>query len=411
MLELMICSLLTIFPDFLIRRYVQGKRIGHEITLYSVWYELRYGITLCLLLTVALVTVVFYYHPSTRAAISYFRAVPVMADSVGRVDEVFVGLNQQVTAGQPLFRLETNQQEAALEAARRRADEVTAQIAVAQTQLATADAQIAQARSALQQAVDELTTQQTLRSRNPDVVPQREIERLQNVVNGRQATLEATQTQKDSLQAQIDILLPAQLAAAQAAVAEAQVLLDRRTVTASIDGQLTQFTLRPGDLLNPMVRSAGVLIPADAGTRALEAGFSQIEAQVMRVGMTAEAVCFSQPFVVIPMVVTGVQQVIAAGQFQASDRLVDPAAMPPPGSVVTYLEPMFAGGFDRVPPGSSCIVNAYTSNHERLSSDETLSTGTRVWLHAVDTVGLVHALLLRIQALVMPVQALVLKGH
>jgi multidrug resistance efflux pump len=411
MLELMICSLLTIFPDFLIRRYVQGKRIGREITLYSVWYELRYGITLCLILTLSLITVVFYYHPSTRSATSYFRTVPIMADSVGRVEEVYVGLNDAVVAGQPLFKLETEQQEAALEAARRRADEVTAQIAVTQTQLATFDAQIAQAQSALQQAVDELTTQQTLRDRNPDIVPQREIDRLQNVVDGRQATLDATRTQKDSLQAQIDILLPAQLAAAQAAVAEAQVMLDRRTVTASIDGRLTQFTLRPGDLLNPMVRSAGVLIPTDAGTKALIAGFGQIESQVMRSGMTAEAVCLSQPFTVIPMVVTEVQPVIAAGQFQASDRLADPAAAPPPGSVLVYLEPMFEGGFDRVPPGSSCIVNAYTSNHERLHSGEDLSTGTRIWLHAVDTVGLVHALLLRIQALVMPVQTLVLKGH
>ena len=45
MLELMLCSALTVFPDFLYRRFVQGKRIGREITLFSVWYELRWGIT------------------------------------------------------------------------------------------------------------------------------------------------------------------------------------------------------------------------------------------------------------------------------------------------------------------------------------------------------------------------------
>ena len=44
MLELLLCSLLTILPDYLYRRYRQGKRIGHEITLFSVWFELRYGI-------------------------------------------------------------------------------------------------------------------------------------------------------------------------------------------------------------------------------------------------------------------------------------------------------------------------------------------------------------------------------
>ncbi len=47
MLELLLCSLLTIFPDYLYRRYVQDKRIGRDITLFSVWFELRWGITAC----------------------------------------------------------------------------------------------------------------------------------------------------------------------------------------------------------------------------------------------------------------------------------------------------------------------------------------------------------------------------
>ena len=51
MLELFLCSLLTILPDYLYRRYRQGKRIGHEITLFSVWFELRWGIISCLMLT------------------------------------------------------------------------------------------------------------------------------------------------------------------------------------------------------------------------------------------------------------------------------------------------------------------------------------------------------------------------
>ena len=52
MLEILVCSLFTIVPDYLYRRFYQGKEIGKEITLYSVWYELRWGITGCLLLTV-----------------------------------------------------------------------------------------------------------------------------------------------------------------------------------------------------------------------------------------------------------------------------------------------------------------------------------------------------------------------
>src|SRR3954471_23314326 len=93
MLELLLCSLLTIFPDYLYRRYRQGKRFGHEITLYSVWFELRFGIIACLMLTVALITMIFYYHPSTSSATLYYRTVPIMSEVTGRVAEVHVELS------------------------------------------------------------------------------------------------------------------------------------------------------------------------------------------------------------------------------------------------------------------------------------------------------------------------------
>ena len=82
--------MLTILPDFLYRRYAQGKRIGHEITLFSVWYELRVGITTCLMLTITLITIVFYYHPSTTNVSSFFRTVTILSEGGGRVKEVFV---------------------------------------------------------------------------------------------------------------------------------------------------------------------------------------------------------------------------------------------------------------------------------------------------------------------------------
>src|SRR6187455_1346374 len=72
MLEMILCSLFTILPDYLYRRYVQGKRFGKEINLYTVWFELRWGITGCLILTVLLITTVFYNHPSTTSATPLF---------------------------------------------------------------------------------------------------------------------------------------------------------------------------------------------------------------------------------------------------------------------------------------------------------------------------------------------------
>ena len=61
-------------------------------------------------------------------------------------------------------------------------------------------------------------------------------------------------------------------------------------------------------------------------------------------------------------------------------------------------------------PGSSCIANAYSNNHDIIAAKET-STLRRIALHAVDATGLVHAMLLRIQALVLPVKTLVFSGH
>src|ERR1700688_3006942 len=114
MLEMMLCSLLTIFPDYLFRRYVQGKRIGREITFYSVWFELRWGITSCLILTVLLITTVFYNHPSTSSVTMYFRTVPILPETNGRVAQVYVGISGPIKKGEPIFRLDSSRQEAAV---------------------------------------------------------------------------------------------------------------------------------------------------------------------------------------------------------------------------------------------------------------------------------------------------------
>lgn len=410
MIEVLLCSVVTILPDFLFRRFVQGKQIGREITLYSVWFELRYGITTCLILTITLLTLILYFHPSTSSAISFYRTVPILPEGSGRVEDIYVGLRDKVKAGQRLFKLDSSEQEAALETARLRVSEISTLLEAAKTDLAAADARIQEAQSAYQQAVDELDTKIELQRRNAGVVAVRDIEKLQNIVEGRKAAVSAVLASKQSVEAQISSVLPAQQATAEATLAEAQVELDKTVVYAGVDGTLEQFTLRKGDIVNPIMRPAGVLIPVEAGRQAVVAGFGQIEAQVIKVGMTAEATCISKPMAIIPMVVTQVQEIIAAGQVRGSDQLIDPQQVTRPGTITVFLEPLFKGGIDDVPPGSSCIVNAYTNNHDLLS-DEGLSTSKWVFLHVIDTVGVVHALILRIQALLFPVQTLVLSGH
>ncbi|WP_108259994.1 HlyD family secretion protein [Mangrovicoccus ximenensis] len=142
MFEFIICSMLTILPDYLFRRYGQGKRIGKEINLYSMWFELRYGIVSCAVLTISLITVIFYYHPATTNITSFYRTVTILPENPGRVTEIMVKNFDQVAPGQPLFRLDDSRQRAALEAARSQLAEVEAAIRVGASEIAAAEGQV-----------------------------------------------------------------------------------------------------------------------------------------------------------------------------------------------------------------------------------------------------------------------------
>jgi multidrug resistance efflux pump len=410
MLELLLCSVVTILPDYLYRRYWQGKRFGREITFYSVWFELRWGITACVILTVCLITTVFYNHPSTKAVTLFYRTIPIVPETNGRVAETFVGFSGPVAAGAPIFRLDSSKQEAAVESARQKVKELDAETLVARADLVKADGQIQQATSARQQTLDELETKRELYRRNPGNVAFREIERLEVRAEGQLGEIAAANAAKQGAQERISSLIPAQKASAEAALAQAQVDLDKTVIRAGVSGRVEQFTLRVGDIVNPLMRPAGVLIPDGAGQRGLQAGFDQIEAQIMKNGMAAEVTCVSKPFTVIPMVVTGVQDYIAAGQFRGGEQLVDPQQVTRAGTLLVTLEPLYNGGIDDVTPGSSCIANAYSDNHDTIAAPQT-GFLRGLALHVVDALALVHALILRVQALVLPFQNLVFSGH
>jgi multidrug resistance efflux pump len=413
MLELVFCSLFTILPDYLYRHYKQGKRLGHEITLYSVWYELRWGITGCIMLTVLLITIIFYHHPSTTNVNAFFRTISILPETSGRVSEIYLDnkYSHEIKQGAPIFKLDSSKQEAALEVAKRRLTEIDAQMVMAQSDIVAAQGQIEQAKSALQQAEDELRTKQELQTRSPGVVAVREIEKLQVAVEGRKGQLAAAEASKQAAETRLTTLLPAEKASAQAQLEQAQVDLDKTTVYAGVSGRVEQFILRVGDIVNPFMRPGGVLIPTEAGRKYLVAGFGQIESQVIKVGMVAEATCVSKPLTIIPLVVTGVQDYIAAGQVRAGEQLIDTQQLAArPGTLTVTLQPLYEGGLDGITPGSACIANAYTNNHDRLANEK-LGFGTRTYLHIVDTVSLVHALILRAQALFLPIKTLVVGAH
>jgi multidrug resistance efflux pump len=409
MLELICCSMLTILPDYLFRRIFQGKRLGKEINFFTVWYELRWGITGCLMLTVILITAIFYFHPATHSATSFFRTVPILPEGNGRVSEIYVKPSQHVDKGQPIIKLDSTEQEAALETAKRRLAEVDAQMVMAQADIEASAGLLQQAQGALKQVVDELRVKQELSDRNSGTVSRRELERLQTAVTAAEGQVAAAEASKKAAETKLNVLLPAQKKSAEAAFQQAQVELDKMVIYAGVSGRVEQFILQVGDIVNPFMRPGGILIPDGEGPRRLQAGFGQMEGMSLKPGLAAEATCSSKPLEIIPLFVVRVQEYISSGQLKSSDQLVDVQQVVRPGSILAVLEPIYEGGLDDVTPGSTCIVNVYSNFHKELQDP---NIGTLKWLglHIVDTIALVHGLILRAQAVFLPVTTLVLKG-
>src|SRR6185437_14802864 len=286
----------------------------------------------------------------------------ILPESVGRVSDIYVKLSDKVEKGQRIFKLDSSKEEAARDQAAYKVKEIEAQLILARSDIASTAAKIIEAKSVQQQTQDELDTKRDLYGRNPGNVAFREIQRLEVTLEGNKGQVTAAEVSKQMAEERLNSLLPAQLATAQAALQQAQVDLDKRVVYAGVSGRVEQFILRVGDVVNPLMRPAGILIPEGAGRAQIQAGFNQIEATVLRRGLIAEALCVAKPMTIIPMVVVDIQDVIAAGQVRAGDLLIDVQQTAKTGTLTVFLEPLYEGGMDGVTPGSSCVVNAYTNN-------------------------------------------------
>ncbi len=406
MLELVFSALITIVPDYLYRRYKQGKRWGHEITLFNVWYELRWGLTACAILALTLITVIFYFHPSTRNVSAAFRTVTILSDRGGRVSEVYVANNDAVSAGDAIFRLDTTRQEAAADTAQRRIAEIEAALGLTATEITAAAAGVEAAESNLTQATSDLDRRLELAERNDTVVSEQELERLQTAVSGAESRRAAALAALDGAKLRQTSLLPAQLESARAVLREAENEISKSTVFAEVDGVVTQFLLKPGDIVNPILRPAGILVPDVSGQGRFIAAFGQISASVLKPGMLVEITCASKPLTIIPMVVDEVQDAIAAGQFRPGDALLDQQDRARPGTVTAFLAPIFPKHLEDIPPGSSCVGVAYTSRAKEIDAGEI--TGFSAFLaRIVDGMGIANAIVLRAQTILLPVKALV----
>ena len=327
----------------------------------------------------------------------------------GRVAEVYLDVSDKVKAGDPLFRMDTTRQEAAVETQRKRIAEAEAAMVVAAADVTAATGKVAEAEATLRQVQDDLKTKRDLVQGGSSAVARRDLETLEVSETAAQGALAAAVATRESAQQRLDTLLPAQKATAEAALRQAEIEIEKATIRAGVDGRVEQFTLRPGDVVSSILRSAGLLIPEDAGRQAIQAGFGQIAAPVIKVGMIGEVSCNTTPWRIVPVVVSDKQNYIASGQFGGGERLVDVSDVRRDGTVLVHLEPLYPGGFDDIVPGSQCMANLYSNHHDEIADPNT-SFGRGIALHGIDALGLVHAMLMRIQVALMPFRTLVFSG-
>ena len=280
---------------------------------------------------------------------------------------------------------------------------------VAAVDVTAADGKVSEARATLQQVQDDLRTKSELVKGGSTAVARRDLETLQVSEAAAKGALAAAEATRDAAQQRLDTLLPAQKATAEAALRQSEIEIEKATIRAGVSGRVEQFILRSGDMVSSVLRSAGVLIPDEAGRNSIQAGFGQISAPVIKVGMIGEVSCNTTPWQVIPVVVSDKQDYIASGQFGGGERLVDVSDVRRDGTVLVYMEPLYPGGFKDIVPGSQCMANLYSNHHEQIADPNT-SWGRGLALHGVDALGLVHAMLLRIQVALMPFRTLVFSG-
>lgn len=392
MLEL----LLTSFP--VIIRYFQLRWRGEAMT---VW-NMRTAVLIWAVLAFLLFLVIFYFHPKSYSGLVPFRTVSVVAQTSGPVTEVAVGNGQRVAAGDLLFRIEDSSQRAALNQAQAEFAKIDAAETKAEDNLTVAQASVAEAEASLGKLRVDLENARTLVERN--VGTRDAVRELEASVAVAEADLSAAQAQQELAESELSENIPAQRAAATAALESAKAALDKTEVRAFSGGMVTQLSMSVGSPASTLILSPAMVIIPDRSKGfpvRIIAGFSQVARATLYDGMPAEIACDSNVGLsfsdaILPARVAFIQPAIAAGQIVPGGQLIEPDARARRGSLLVYLELIHPEHEAIMLDGSGCLVQTYTNNIEGFVGHVIAATGVikavglriKVWGSLVSGVGL-----------------------
>jgi membrane fusion protein (multidrug efflux system) len=212
----------------------------------------------------------------------------------GYVDEVLVGDNDHVKAGDVLVRLDAGDYEIALQTAQSRVATADQTLLRIDAQIEAARAAVTQARAGLDAAQAQLDNAQRNVERTRSLadqgnVPQAQLDQAEEAFSTATAGLAQAEAAVASAEAQVQVLT-AQRAESEGsrhelelAVAQAQRNLDLTVLRAPADGTIANLGLEQGDLVQPGARLAA-LVP-DSGLY-IEANYKETQMDGVAPGST-----------------------------------------------------------------------------------------------------------------------------
>ena len=222
----------------------------------------------------------------------------------GRVVEILVRSGQQVAANQLLMRLDDEQHRLAVALAEAELSRARGELerlinGARDLEVREAEGILAAKRAALQRA--QVTWSRTQKLRADGVVAQQLADDDQAAVAQLAAEVAAAQARAELLAAPARAderrIAEARVAAAQAKVQQAALLLQRRELRAPFAGQVLQINVEPGEMTLPQAAEAPLIL-ADTTRLRVRAFVEELEAPLVGVGMPAEirADGIEQPF-------------------------------------------------------------------------------------------------------------------
>lgn len=189
------------------------------------------------------------FTPYTTQARLHALVVPISPLISALVEEVYVTNNQRVAAGDPLFRLNTDDYELALAAAEADLEAARQAVGASEANVAATEASVKAAEARRVQAEQDAVRMRGIRAEDPGAISERRIQYAEATLAAAVANVEAAEANLEKARQDLGRLGEDnfRILQAQVAIADAKLNISRSQVFAPTDGVVTDVRLDVGN--------------------------------------------------------------------------------------------------------------------------------------------------------------------